>query len=81
MKIVMYTIYDTVAEVFNKPFTAHNNADASRAFTQSFGDGGQSNKDDYVLYRIGEYNDATGEITPCLPLKVLSGFDIKQEAA
>ena len=81
MKTIMYSIYDTIAEVFNKPFTDHNDASASRSFTQSFLSQEKSNKEDYVLYRIAEYNDSTGEISPCLPMKVMSGFDIKQEAA
>jgi hypothetical protein len=76
MRMQLYAIYDTVADIFNKPFTAHNDSDAIRAFTQSFEQGNQANKQDYVLYHLGEYNDGNGEITPVVPLKVYSGFDI-----
>jgi hypothetical protein len=79
MKLELYAIYDTIADVFNKPFTAHNDADAIRAFTQSFEQGNQANKNDYVLYSVGSYNDGSGEITPVVPLKVYSGFDIGKE--
>ena len=78
MKLSMYSIYDTIAEVFHKPFTSHNDADASRAFTQAI-DNNEATKEDYVLYRVADWNDATGEITACLPMKVMSGFDIKAE--
>ena len=37
---------------------------------------------DYTLYQVGEWNDADGMITPLkVPLKISSGFDIKEEAA
>ena len=77
MKMMMYSIYDTVAEVFNKPFMDHNDASACRAFDAAFVSGEKGNKDDYVLYRVGEFNDGSGELTPCLPSKVRTGFDIK----
>jgi hypothetical protein len=81
MKLELYAIYDTIADVFNKPFTAHNDADAIRAFTASFEQGNQANKNDYVLYSLGSYNDGSGEISPVVPLKVYSGFDIGKEQA
>jgi hypothetical protein len=79
MRLQLYSIYDTIADVFNKPFTAHNDADAIRAFTQSFEQGNQANKNDYVLYHLGEYNDANGEIEAITPLKTYSGFDIGKQ--
>jgi hypothetical protein len=75
----LYTIRDTVADIFNRPFVAHNDADAIRAFTQSFEKGGQGNKEDYVLYHIGSYNDSNGIIDTVEPIRVYSGLDIKEE--
>lgn len=75
----LYTIYDSVAQVFHKPFEGHNDADAIRAFTQSFTEGKQANKEDYVLYHIGSFNDSNGEIEPVTPLKIYSGLDIKEQ--
>ena len=80
MKLGLYSIYDTIAEVFNKPYTAHNDADAKRAFEQSFKSGEKANKDDYVMYKVATWNDATGDVEPILPEKMLSGFDIKKVA-
>jgi hypothetical protein len=85
MIMQMYAIYDTVADVFNKPFTAHNDADAIRAFSQSFEQGNKANKQDYVLYHIGEYNDSDGSLYPGTkdsnsnPMKIYSGFDIGKD--
>jgi len=79
MKLELYSIYDTIADVFNKPFTAHNDKDAMRAFTQSFEQGGKANKEEYVLYKIGAFNDSNGELNATVPLKVMSGLDIKSK--
>jgi hypothetical protein len=79
MRMQLYAIYDTIADIFNKPFTAHNDSDAIRAFTQSFEQGNQHNKADYVLYHLGEINDSNGEITPVTPLKIYSGLDIGKQ--
>jgi hypothetical protein len=86
MRMQLYAIYDTIADVFNKPFTAHNDADAIRAFTQSFEQGNQANKEDFVLYHLAEYDDSNGCIHPGSkdsnnnPMKIYSGFDIGKQA-
>lgn len=74
MKVNIYSIFDTVAEVFNKPFTEFNDASAQRAFIASLEEK-LTNKNDYVLYNIGTYDDSKGEIVGCNPVKVCSGFD------
>lgn len=76
MKLHIYSIFDTVAEVFNKPFTDINDASATRSFMQSLDD--NKNKNDYVLYNMGTYDDSKGEIIGITPVKVVSGFDKKE---
>jgi hypothetical protein len=72
----LYCIYDTVAEVFNKPFPAHNDADAMRAFEDSLKE--SLRKDEYVLYYLGDFNDANGTINKAQePMKIQAGLDIK----
>ena len=74
----MFSIYDTVAEVFNKPFTEVNNASAIRAFTESLDQ--VKHKTDYALYRVGEFDEQSGVIKPEeTPSKIYTGFDIKEE--
>lgn len=76
----MYTIYDSVAEIFNRPFVDHNDASATRAFERSLES--NPNKNDYSLYRIGTYDDESGMVTPSMtPVKVRSGFDSKVSKA
>jgi len=76
MFLNLYSIYDNVAEVFNKPFSDINDASAIRAFSQSVED--NKNKDDYTLYHIGGFDDNSGSITADKsPKKLRSGFEIK----
>jgi hypothetical protein len=81
MKLKMYSIYDTVAEVFNKPFCDHNDQSAVRAFTHSLLAKETPDKNDFQLYRIGSFDDSNGEIEHENPSRVMSGLDIKEEAA
>lgn len=76
MKLNIYSIYDVVAQVFNKPFTDINDGTAVRSFVQSVND--QPHKNDYVLYKLGSLTDHNGVIEPSdVPIKIHSGFDIK----
>jgi len=73
----MYTIYDTVTEVFNRPFTEINDASATRAFTNSIEEA--KNKNEYELYHIGAYNDNNGQLEGNLhPVKIKTGFEVKK---
>lgn len=77
MELNLYSIFDTVAQVFNKPFTEINNDTATRVFRNTMVD--NTNKNDYVLYHLGTMTDHDGVIDAKVPLKVISGFDIKNE--
>ena len=76
MRTQLYSVYDTVACVFNKPFTEHNDESAIRAFKATAAD--QPHIGDYALYHLGEYDDNNGVITPVTaPTRIISGLDIK----
>lgn len=74
----IYTIYDVVAEVFNRPFFDINHASAMRGFENSILQHSPINKNDYALYHIGSFDEQSGIIEPLkIPFKLMSGFDIK----
>ena len=56
MVLNIYSIFDTVAQVFNKPFTDINNDTAIRSFKGSVLE--QPHKDDYALYHLGSMDDS-----------------------
>lgn len=78
MIINLYSIYDTVSEVFNKPFTEHNDNSAIRAFTESLLQSRPKTRKDYELFYIGKYNDQTGLIK-AEKKRVYTGFEITSE--
>ena len=73
MKLIMYSVYDTIACVFNKPFCDINDASAIRSFDQSAGE--QPHFGDYELYRVGEYDDSNGYITPLDVARIRTGHE------
>lgn len=76
MKLEIYSIRDAVAEVFNKPFTQINVASAQRAFTLSLAN--EPQKQDYTLYKVGEFDQHKGNIlTYEQPIQIMTGFEIK----
>lgn len=65
MKLKMFTIRDSKAEIFNTPFYAHTHGEAERQFQRLAKD--QTSMlsqfpEDYDLYHVGEYDDQTGKI-------------------
>ena len=67
MKQNVYSIYDSKAEVFNPPIFLHKDGEAIRAFDQICNDPESDfNKwpGDYTLFRIGEWDNETGLLTP-----------------
>ena len=74
----LYAIFDTVAEVYNNPFTDINNQSAIRAFSTSVKE--QPHKNDYVLYHIGAFDDNSGLITADKnPVRLYSGIEVKTD--
>ena len=73
----VYSIRDTLAEIFNQPFCEINNATAIRAFSSAMLE--KPNKDDYILCHIGTYDDLTGQHTVNEPVKIFSGLDVRKE--
>lgn len=61
----MYVIFDNVAKVYNNPFTMVNDAAALRAahnLAQDATTDIYKNPSDFVMYKIGTYDDNTGNI-------------------
>ena len=54
----LYSIYDSVAEVFNKPFSETTDGSATRAYKQALAD--NPNSKDYLLFHVGNWNDNKG---------------------
>lgn len=68
-----FSVYDSKAAVFCTPFFSENNHTALRAFRYAAND--QTTEigkypSDYTLYKIGTFDNLTGEILPVEPVPI-----------
>ncbi|AXH77461.1 MAG: nonstructural protein [Microviridae sp.] len=66
-KMRIYSVYDEKAEEFSPPFFQQNDRLAQRMITESCKGNGSmlaAYPEDFKLYRLGEFESSTGEITP-----------------
>ncbi len=74
----IFSVYDSAAELYQRPFVAHNTKTAVRAFKDiSVAADSEYAKHphDYTLMELGEFNDASGEIKPTTPRKVITALE------
>lgn len=67
MKMKIYSVYDSKAKAFITPFFMVNDDMAIRIFTECANDPNHTFgrfASDVSLFRIGEFDDATGELEP-----------------
>lgn len=66
MQLKMFSIRDSKAEIYNRPFFTHTLGEAEREFTRISNDP-QSQisqfPEDYDLYYVGTYDDNSGKFT------------------
>lgn len=66
MKTKIFTVYDSKAEAYMSPFYMQSTGAAIRAFSDTAADPSSQiakHPSDYTLFEIGEFDDATAEIS------------------
>lgn len=66
MIMEIFSVFDSKAAAFMKPFFAHNTAMAERAFSDEAATPGSpvaKHPEDYTLYHVGSFDDTTALIT------------------
>lgn len=66
MELKVFSIYDNAVKAYNQPFFMLTQAEAVRAFSNLLKDINSSiaqNPQDYVLYKLGTYDNQTGMFT------------------
>lgn len=80
----MFAVRDSKAQAFLQPFFSVQNGSAIRAFQDACGDEKSPfarHSEDFILYELGTFNDATGEMVSLMPIKMLgcaSDFVVRQ---
>lgn len=71
----VFGVRDAKAVAFLQPFFSNSTGAAVRAFSDAVNEDGKSmiakHPEDYNLYELADFNDATGEFIPCQPMKML----------
>lgn len=75
-KKVVFSLFDSVAEMYGRPMFASNVAVMYRELQDEVRRGGDNNPlathpGDYQLKEIGVFDEATGELVPCKPRLVV----------
>ena len=80
----IFTVYDSKAAIHGQPFYAVTDGIALRMFSDAVNNNSPDNAlnrypEDFTLYYIGDFNDATGSVTGNLsPMLVANGTVVKQ---
>lgn len=75
MKQNAYTIKDAKSNTYGVPFFSVNDGTASRSFTQAAQDENTTISqfpEDYSLYKLGEFDDQSGEIKSNAPTFIMN---------
>ena len=69
----LYSLLDTKAERCAPPFLASTDNEAARLVAISVARSGTlpaEYPEDFVLIRVGEWDETTGVVTPCVPITI-----------
>jgi len=83
MKLNVYSIFDSAAKAYTNPFFMHNDGLAIRAFSDNVNSEQENNiskhPDQFTLFRIGEFDDASGEIKTDLVKSLGTGLQYQEK--
>ena len=79
MMLKVYSIFDSAAGVYQRPFFCLADGEASRAFEDLAGDSEHpvgKHPGDYRLFRIGTYEDVDGVIVGSAPVSIVGAHEL-----
>jgi hypothetical protein len=83
MKLNVYSIFDSAAKAYTNPFFMHNDGLAIRAFSDNVNSEQENNiskhPDQFTLFRIGEFDDSSGEIKTDIVKSLGTGLQYQEK--
>lgn len=79
MKTSVYSVFDAKAAVYGVPFFMPKDGMAVRAFTDLANDSNTmcgKHPEDFTLFKIGEFDDATGQVVGNTPVAVVTAASV-----
>lgn len=80
MKLMICAIRDQAVGAFQQPFFVRARGEAMRMFVDAVSDGKSlfcAHPEDYVLFEVGSFDDATGTVESVIVDKIMSGLEAK----
>ena len=84
MKLNVYSVYDKAVQAYGRPIFLQTDGAAQRMFGDIACDAEHevnAHPTDYALFRIGEFDDNTGQLVPCEPYCLARAHEIVAAAA
>ena len=79
MKLKLYAVLDTCSGVYDGPVGNHNDESAVRAFGDILAREGSPinlHPEHFILFRVGEWDDATGTVKEIVPAALCKAIDL-----
>jgi len=78
MKMVLVSVFDSVAKIYGRPFVVQSEGSAVRAFSDEVNrkdgtDDLHKHPADFSLLSVGTFDDSTGEIVGTSPVVLVKG--------
>ena len=78
----IYALRDVRTQAYMRPMFLQNDAVLDRSVRDAMLDENSllcSHPEDYQVFRLGEYDDNTGKITPCDPTHMFNVVDLQEK--
>jgi hypothetical protein len=82
MLLKAFTVYDSKSEAYLQPFFTGTKGQALRSFQDTANDPQSQicrHAADFILFQIGEFNDANAEFKPCMHTNLGCAIEFKNE--
>ena len=79
MKVSIYAVYDVASGVYDGPFPGVADGAVIRDFTDMCKKGDSKmgqHPEDFTLFKVGTWNDGTGEVEAVVPVKLFNGLEV-----
>lgn len=84
MTLMVFSVYDSKAEAYLRPFFAETRGLAIRSFRDAANDGDASiskHAADYTLFRVGVFDPVTGVLEACTPESLGNALTFKEKVS
>lgn len=84
MMLQAFSVFDKAVNAFMPPFFARSTGEAMRSFEELANDATTNvskHPSDFVLFRIGEFNDSSGIFDVAEPTRLVGAYEVVREVA